>query len=119
MSSRLNTRVLAFVLIAVCGGGCKPQGSSPTPPDAQATAAQTKPDWEKRGEQMAATLKLGMTDDEVEKLFGKPTRHRTIIGADPMTVWSYQLKGSAFFVVRFDRKSRVLSWAITSPTPIQ
>jgi hypothetical protein len=119
MNNKWRMLSSTLVLLAVCAGGCKPQGSSSSAPDSPPAATQSKPDWEKRGEEMAAQMKLGMTDDDVEKMFGKPTRHRTVIGGDPITIWSYQLKGSAFFVVRFDRNSRVLSWLITSPTPIQ
>jgi len=121
MSRKLRTHCLILVILAaLCCAGCKPQENSPTAPDTKPAAPVPLADWQKRGAEMAAKINLGMTDDKVETLFGQPTRRRTVVtGGDSMTIWSNQLSGSAFFVIRFGRDSRVLAWTTTSQIPIQ
>jgi len=104
-----------WVVALLCCAGCKPQDASPKAPEPKAVSSAPEEEWRKRGAEMGAKMRQGLTDQEVEQLLGKPTRQRTVLSAgQSITTWAYQLSNNAYFVVRFGRDDRALSWDITS-----
>jgi hypothetical protein len=103
---------LSALLLAGCS---KPTTTAPVPP-----AAAAVPAWQKRSEKLSAAIKVGMSEEEVTKAAGEPSRSKTLItGGDTLVAWEYDLGESNRFKVRFDKNGRVASAQFESAVPIQ
>ncbi len=109
-------RIYLFGLAAILLAGC----NQPPPPAPSITDTTTvsNANWQALGNVMAAKIKLGMTDSEVQQILGEPTSDETRIQmGEPTTTWRYTITSNVFFRVVFDRNHRVTGYKTSSTFP--
>jgi len=115
-----------LILIAMLAGsilwvGCRKSKESVATKDLvtnQVAPVVLEP-WVVRAKELTATVKIGMTDDEVVNAIGEPKMVTTAIGAQGDATWQYELGAGNWFTVQFDKSNRVTSLVPPSSTKLR
>ena len=95
--------VAGLLMFSGCQRHAPPSQPPPTTPVPPSVAV---PAWQKRGDELAAKVRPGMTMKEVRKSLGEPTKSATVIGSGDYSVWIYELQPGFYLKVYFDRADR-------------
>lgn len=108
---RINLIVGVAGLLLGCGDPPAPVGERAAPPAPEP--------WRARYAELQRVIQIGMTEAEVLRVAGEPSRSKTFVGAEATTVWEYDMGAGARFKVRFDQSNRVARAEFNTQVKVQ
>ena len=112
----LITIIASILAVAGCGKTETHTPATTTKPVPYVPPASEA--WKAKRDQLAAAIKVGMTEDEVVKAVGEPKRVKSVSGAVPEINWQYELPDRKWLNVRFGKGDRVVAVELDSVTKI-